>query len=149
MLSGGPWLKLQQLNQSPHKGWGRRMGNYKPGGSGHSTCWGMQQLQTNNHRKRVVNLMQNGFFGRKPKATCNNSIYSTDRKGGNVELFQCFQINICSLPGNTNTFRFKILNKKICWTSALFQKCPKLKKKKMGYKPKMKQSDPPQLKLEA
>lgn len=43
--SGGPWLKLLQLNQSPHKGWGRRMGSYKPGGSGHSSCLGMQSYR--------------------------------------------------------------------------------------------------------
>lgn len=38
------------------------MGSYKPGGPGHSHCLGMQQLQTNNLLKRVVNLMQNEFL---------------------------------------------------------------------------------------
>lgn len=65
------------------------------------------------------------------EGSCYNSINSiVKKKGGNVELFQCFQINTCFLSGNTNPFHFKILNKKpLCCTSVLFQNCPKLKKK--------------------
>lgn len=88
------------------------MGRYKPGGPGHSHCLGMQQLQTNNLLKRVVNLMQNEFLDGNQKLFVIIQYTEPTKKGGNVE--QCFQINICFFPGNTNIFHFKILNKKIC-----------------------------------
>lgn len=45
-----------------------------------------------------------------------------EKKGGNVELLQCFETNV-------NTSHFSVLSEKTRWTSALFQNCPKLNKK--------------------
>lgn len=131
------WRSLVQApaahTSHPGEGWCKRMGSYKPGGTGFCPCLSIQQLQTANLLPRMVNLMKNEFLERNQKLledSCYNSINSIDKKkGGKCWTISVFSNKHLSSPGNTNTFHFKILNKKTCWTSVLFQNCPKLKKK--------------------
>lgn len=102
------WRSLVQASAThtrhPGEGWRRRMGRYKPGGTGFCPCLSVQQLQTT-HLLRMVDLMKNEFLEGNQKlleGSCYNSINSIVKKKKKKGR-KCWTISVFS---NKHLFSF-------------------------------------------